>query len=285
VTRVLVTGAGGLLGGAMAQRLAEQGFAVSATGRRPAATPLHPYHLCELADPAEVENLFSGKVEAVIHAAARIRGDDADAFERDNVCATRNLAAAARASGVRLFVLISTISVYSGDGPFTEDSPAEAADLYGRTKRAAEKACLEALSTAVVLRLAGLHGAPRRGGVVCEMFAQARRGRPIEVAEPDTRATLTFIDDVVSAVSRLLAGRATSRIYNLATSEAPTYRELAEHISVLAGGASAIISPPNPRRRNRVLDTSRIRAELGFAPLPLERHLARFAEATEVARA
>lgn len=284
MTRVLVTGAGGLLGGAMARRLAEKGCAVSATGRRPTAMPFPAYQPCELSDAAETAKLFTGEVDAVVHAAARIRGNDADAFERDNVCATRNLAAAARASGVRRFILISTISVYSGDGPFTEDSPAEAADLYGRSKAVAEKACLEALPTATVLRLAGLHGAPRRDGVVYEMFAQARRGRPIEVAEPDTRATLTFIDDVVSAANRLLAGPAPSRIYNLATSEAPTYRELAEHIRGLAGGASAIVSAPDPRRRNRVLDTARIRGEIGFAPLPLERHLARFAEATECPR-
>lgn len=284
MTRVLVTGASGVLGGVVAHRLAERGFAVSATGRRPAA-PFRAYHPCELADAAEVPKLFSSGVDAVIHAAARIRGDDANAYVRDNVHATRNVAAAARASGVRLFVMISTISVYSGDGPFTEDSPAEAVDPYGRTKRAAEKACIEALPTAIVLRLAGLHGAPRRDGVLYEMFAQARRGQPIDVAEPDTRATLTFIDDVVTALGRLLEGSAPSRVYNLATFEAPTYRELAERIRGVAGGESTIVSRHDARRRNRVLDTSRIRGELGFAPLPLERHLARFAGTTEFVRA
>ncbi|MCW5771387.1 MAG: NAD(P)-dependent oxidoreductase [Rhodospirillaceae bacterium] len=285
MTHVLVTGVGGLLGGAIACKLSERGTSVLPTGRQPAAVATGDYRRCELADAADVAGLFADGVDAVVHAAARIRGDDAAAFERDNVRATHNLAAAAQLAGVRRFVLISTISVYSGEGPFAEDACTAATDPYGHTKRLAEQICIELQPQAVVLRLAGLHGAPRRDGVVSALFAQARSGTPLRLAEPDTRVTLTFIDDVVAAIDLLLARPAPSRIYNLATLEAPTYRELAEQIRDLAGSSGEIVSPQDAPRRNRVLNTSRIRRELSFVPLPLERHLARFRAATRSADA
>ncbi len=285
---VLVTGAQGLLGGAMVRALRKQGFDVLATGRRGLrdGTAADGYRECDLADAPSVERLFAAGPKAVIHAAGRIQGSGYAPFARDNVLATATVVDASRAAGARTCVIISSIAVYSGDGPFTEDSPAAARDPYGWSKRAAERVGLAGYDRAVVLRLGGLHGRQRTGGVVDTFFTRAVRGETIEVDEPDTRVTLTFIDDVVAAVSQLLRAENAppSRIYNLATREAPSYGELAESVRSIVSSSSAIRAARSPKRRNRVLDTELIRSEMKFASLPLEEHLGRFARAVGSSR-
>jgi nucleoside-diphosphate-sugar epimerase len=277
---ILVTGARGLIGGVLARALKQAGHDVVATGRQ--AGNDEGYIAADLADAGAVGALFDRKpYTAVVHAAARLRGDDTQAYVRDNVVATRNLLNVARAAGTDHFIFCSTISVYSGDGPFTEESDAGATEVYGRTKREAERLCLASIRpAATILRLGGVHGYPRRDGVVHIMLGRAIRGEPVVVREADTSVTLSFIDDVVAGVLRLLSepAAAASRVYNLACSEAPSYRELAEQIVALTGSKSPIAVGPAARKRNRVLDTTRIRRELGFAPSPLRQHLRKLAD-------
>jgi UDP-glucuronate 4-epimerase len=278
---VLVTGARGLLGGALVRALKQAGHDVVATGRQ--AGNGEGYVAADLADARAMDGLFDRRsYAAIVHAAARLRGNDAQAYVRDNVVATDNLLNAARAAGAERFIFCSTISVYSGDGPFTEDSEVGATEIYGRTKREAEEVCLASgKPAATVLRLGGVHGQPRRDGVVGTMLERALQGEPVVVREADTRVTITFIDDVIAAVQRLLSlpAAGSSRVYNLACGEAPTYRELAEQIVALTGSRSSIAVEPANRTRNRVLDTTRIRGELGFTPAPLSQHLRKFADA------
>ena len=280
--RILVTGASGLLGGVLARRLADQGHKILPTGRRrmPAEAFGTSYKACDLSEEPVVRSLTAGEnFAAVIHAAARIRGDSVEAFVRDNVTATANLLNATRASP--LFIYCSTISVYSGDGPFTESSPTSATDPYGATKRAGEEHCLTQSTkarTVAVLRLGGLHGHPRPDGVVRRLFDQARSGGEIQLDEPGTVTTLTFLDDVVALVELLLAKRPdASGVYNVATSEALSHRQLANDIVARVRSSSRIVSPAKSGTRNRVLDTANLRTRLSFAPTALSEHLDRFA--------
>lgn len=287
--RILVTGAQGLLGGVLARRLARLGHEIVATGRRPSTqeSAEFQYLPCELSDPDAVHSLFADKpYDAVVHSAARVPGERhaIASFVRDNILAAAVLADAAYVARVRRFIFCSTISVYSGDGPFVEESPTAIDDAYGWSKRRAEEICLrnnEDENRGIVLRLGGLHGHPRRDGVIHRFFDRARRGEPIPVAEPETRTTITFFDDVVALIERIVLETAapTSAIYNVAAVGEVAYRELAETILKQVEGSSRIISPPSSRKRNRVLDTGRLRRELGFQPLPLSEHLARYAQA------
>ena len=280
MSRVLVTGARGLIGGSLVESLARDGFDVVATGRQAGALKADgTYRPADLADAGQVRSLLDGGgIAAIVHCAARLRGEPPE-FVRDNETATQNLVeAAARADVIRL-IFCSTISVYCGDGPFSEGSPIGGDDPYARTKAAAERICLDAPAPrGISLRLAGVHGHQRHDGFLHEYFARARTNRTIEVGEPDTRVTPTFVDDVAVAVAALL--RVTTlpheRVFNLATVESPTYRELAEMVCKAMDSQSAIEATES-RKRNRVLDTGRIRSALGFVQLPLSSHLARFA--------
>lgn len=280
--RILVTGCHGLLGGALVRAFRRSGRPVLATGRR--ATPPEPgwdYTACDLADARQVEALFAGDIATVVHAAAQIApagADPQESFQRNNVVATENLCRAACGhQGIR-FINCSTISVYSGEGPYAEDSsPTAPSSDYGRTKRAAEKVVEDAAGPdlpAISLRLAGLHGGARIGGVVHHFIRAALDGRPLQVAEPDSRFNLAFVDDVIAAIEVLTAADwpHDHAIYNLATREAVDLRTLAERVLELTG-STAGLEIGNAPARNRVLDVRKIKHDFALTEAGLEANL------------
>lgn len=163
---VLVTGATGFIGGAIARRLVERGDTVRAVVRRPAP------ELARLGI-AEVPGGFDGVdasvlagVDAIVHVAASFSADidEARSVNRD---ATRRLAQLAVAAGTPRFVHVSTTAVYDlaalGDVVVDEDAQLRGADsgpsaagsappTYGVTKAEAE-------AQIVAARRAGLSAA------------------------------------------------------------------------------------------------------------------------------
>ncbi|WP_404713698.1 NAD-dependent epimerase/dehydratase family protein [Sphingomonas sp. MMS24-J13] len=162
-----VTGATGLLGSHLVERLVREGWTVRALHRKPedaaklrkiGAEPIAG----DLADPSALRRGVAGAY-AVFHAAALFTmwAPAAD-FERANVEGTSNLLAAALAERVSRFVYISAAGVVMGDGkPMTDISeetplayPAWAP--YLASKARAQKLVLDAdtaggLRTAVIM--------------------------------------------------------------------------------------------------------------------------------------
>ena len=145
--RVLVTGARGMLGRAVALALAARGDDVTVLQRRPSGLPVREV-LADLGDPdAPLEAVLAGQ-DAVVHLAAKVDvvGPWRD-YARTNVDGTRRLLAAARAAGVARFVHVSSPSVaHAGDalvgagaGPA---DPGGARGHYARSKALAEQAVL-----------------------------------------------------------------------------------------------------------------------------------------------
>ena len=145
--RVLVTGARGMLGRAVALALAARGDDVTVLQRRPSGLPVREV-LADLGDPdAPLDAALAGQ-DAVVHLAAKVDvvGPWRD-YARTNVDGTRRLLAAARAAGVARFVHVSSPSVaHAGDalvgagaGPA---DPGGARGHYARSKALAEQAVL-----------------------------------------------------------------------------------------------------------------------------------------------
>lgn len=153
--RALVTGATGMLGSYLVQRLVESGCAVRALVRRPpAAEWLRRLGVDvvagELAD-ARALACAAADCDAVFHAAAAIGPQsDWETFRLGNVQGTTNVINACAHAGARL-VHVSSTAVY-GDSRYEMAPVSERtalprlpeADAYGRSKQEAERLVLDA---------------------------------------------------------------------------------------------------------------------------------------------
>lgn len=128
----LVTGATGLLGSHIAERLAGRGQPVRALVRATSDTRFLrgigvACVVADLADPASLRAAVAG-IDTVYHCAAKV-GDWGKwrEFQADCLDATRHLAEAALGAGARRFLHISSTSAYGhpaeGGPPITEEAP------------------------------------------------------------------------------------------------------------------------------------------------------------------
>ena len=174
--KVLVTGAGGFLGREVVRGLQRRGHSIRALDLPGAGTSLAPtgpgveeFH-ADLCVSTDLTAACEG-VEAVIHLAARLSGEDA-AVVSTAVEGTRRLLDAMEQARVRCLVLASSLSVYDWDGSeglLDENSSLEphpeARDGYTRAKLLQEKLardrCRRSGITLTVLRPGVLWGPGR----------------------------------------------------------------------------------------------------------------------------
>ncbi|WP_447577567.1 NAD-dependent epimerase/dehydratase family protein [Achromobacter kerstersii] len=164
IRRVLVTGANGYAGGAVAARLRAQGVQVVTAGRAPA----NDLQL-DLADPRSVaERVLPAGIDACVHAAAMhevgCRADPQAAYVV-NVAGTRALLQACERAGIRRLMYVSTFHVYGRpEGVLDEAAPAVPGNDYGLTHWQAEQLfdwSARALGMSVdILRPSNLYGVP-----------------------------------------------------------------------------------------------------------------------------
>lgn len=139
---VLVTGAGGFIGGRVVELLQDSGRfeVVPALRRWSTAARIGRYPLdflqCDLLQPDEVASAVRG-VGIIVHCAVGDRAATVDG--------TRNLLAAALEAGVGRVIHLSTVDVYGPlEGEVTEDlGPIPTGREYGDSKIEAEQLCRE----------------------------------------------------------------------------------------------------------------------------------------------
>lgn len=264
--RVLVTGAAGLIGSAVAARLKKDHDVVG--------LDLQPGPLSDIvgdcAEVAEWRQRLS-KLDAVIHVAALHAPhvgyrSDAD-FRRTNVEATKRLLGHALEAGASHFVLTSTTSLYGqalelvGAAAWVDEQLApRPRDIYDATKLEAERLVAEAGGSMTVtsLRMSRcfpepaesmacyrLHrGIDRRDVAEAHALALERRGPPATyVISATTPFEPEDCDELLTDAPAVIARRYPGLIGRMA-----------------ANGWSA------PRSVDRVYDSSLAQRELGFSP-------------------
>jgi dihydroflavonol-4-reductase len=172
MSEVLLTGATGLLGNAIARVLLARGRSVRALVRDPARAARIVPDGCELVrgDVTDAASVTRAAADcSVIYHASGLPEQwlrDVREFDRVNVEGTRNVVRAALAAGVRRFVYASTIDVFrfgAPGQPFDESEldPEPKATAYERSKQAADRLVAAALSDglpAVFLHPSGIYG-------------------------------------------------------------------------------------------------------------------------------
>jgi dTDP-4-dehydrorhamnose reductase len=261
VMRVVVTGASGQLGSYLVERLVAGGhqpiaWSGSSRGAR-AGVPIVPV---DLTDAGQAEHaLAEADPEVVFHAAAL---SASEAVLRDpvqgralNVDATRRLAAWCARHRRRL-VFTSTDLVFDGSrGWYREDDPAEPVMAYGRTKREAERAVIEA-EAGLVARVSLLFGPSKCGreSYFGQTLAAIRAGRSQTLFDDEFRTPI----DLATAAQVLvrLAETGTTGLIHVAGAERMSRFELIRRASAALGldvqlvranrRAEAVLAEPRP---------------------------------------
>jgi nucleoside-diphosphate-sugar epimerase len=205
--KVVVTGATGFTGRALARRLLADGLQVTCPVRRPDACADLAALGAEVVtgDLRDRDALFAAARGAgvVYHVAALYRsaGLPDAAYREVNVDGTRHLLEAAVAGGAARFVHCSTIGVHGHveHPPADETAPFQPGDIYQRTKFEAEQLALsfarEGRLAVSVVRPAGIYGP---GDLrFLKMFRMIQKRRFVVLGSGAPHLHLVYIDDLV----------------------------------------------------------------------------------------
>lgn len=306
---VLLTGATGQLGGAIASLALSRGLALRCLVRDPArARPLAEAGaglvVGDLTDPRCLAAAVEG-VDAVIHSAGLVSYREADrpALEAVNVAGTAALLRAAQAAGVRRFVFSSSIAAIGrapGAAPGDEGCAWDWAPLrfaYFDTKHAAQRLVLQAEGIEALALCPGvMFGAGDLHDNGLRVVRRVHRGQGGLC--PSGQITAANVDDVAEAHLSALRRGAPGRAYVLG-GYAGSWRGLFARIAAVTGGApprlalpaplmwlwgaamelrfaGAAQEPPMSRAQsvavsaNRAYGSAAAEAALGYAPQPIE---------------
>jgi len=290
-TRVLITGANGLLGQALVRRLSStDDHDVLATARDDAPRFDVPcdYTQLDVTTPDAVETLLTDYDPDVVVNCAAVSDvtecdEDRNRAWAVNARAVRTLAKQCRSVGARL-IQLSTDFVFNGKrGPYEEDARPDPVNYYGRTKLAGENALREFdfLDWAVV-RTVLLYGTAKdlsRSNVVLWMIDRLSEGKPLRVVDDQWR-TPTYVRDLADGIVRLI-DRDRTGIYHMSGREMVTIHELARTVADVLGFDPSPIEPVSSDYFEDAVDRPpktgfiilKAETELGYDPRPLREGL------------
>lgn len=257
--RILVTGVHGLIGGAVARRLAASGHQVIGMDRSPGVGMPFPVLTHDLPDPHRWHEAFLRHgIGKVVHAAGisgpMLLQDAPDRVFRTNLVGLADLLEAARIHRLERVVCFSSVMAY-GEHPglpvVTESTPLAPETIYGATKAAGDAligACRAQHGMDVVsLRVAGCYGPGRTTPcIIRTLIEDGLHGRTTRVrVDPARTRQFVFIEDVVDAVVSLLlaAQRSPLASYNIGPGVVQDLDEILAAVRLCVPGANAIASP------------------------------------------
>lgn len=278
MTRILVTGASGLLGLNFCLQNYRQHDLTGVVNRHLLPGAPFPVQQSDLSQPAEIERLLDlAQPDLVINCAAMANIDDCESKpERSwelNVDFPQALAKACAERGVRL-IHLSTDAVFDGQhGDYSETDDPNPRGVYASHKLAGERVVLEALPQALVARV-NFYGWSLFGQrSLAEFFYyNLSEGKPVKGFTDVHFCPLevTFLAEILLS----LAQKGCSGLYHVVSSENLTKYEFGLAIAKRFGLNGSLISPVSVRegglRAARSPDlrlrTDKLTAALGQPP-------------------
>jgi UDP-glucose 4-epimerase len=293
--RVLVTGGSGFIGSHVVDKLRAQGHEPVIYDLRPS-----PWHepgsvdtvLGSITDREALERAMHS-CDAVAHLAAVADVNDVHAepedAERVNARGTVAVLEAARRTGMKRIVYASTIWVYSDcrQEVVDEDTLLPApSHLYTSTKLAGElycKAYQELYGIDYTILRFGIPYGPRarEAAVIPAFVGKAMRGEPLTLAGDGGQSRrFVYVEDLAEGVALGLADVARNRVYNLASDENVSIKQIAVRVRELLGDVKIVHTPARPGDFNgKVVLSERAERELGWtAKTPFAEGVRRYVE-------
>lgn len=283
--KILVTGASGLLGRAVAEA-AEKSHAVVAQYRRHAPRGLKSALMLDLADAAAVRRvLVETRPDAVVHCAAMADPvaceRERDAAKAINADATRLLAQTCADLGARL-LFISTDLVFDGrKGMYREDDAVNPVSCYGETKVMAEKAVRAECADYVIARCSLIYGCSISGTRAANeaLLNALHAGREVKLFTDEYR-TPVCVPDLARALARLAESNVTGT-FHCGGGERISRHDFGMKVCRAAGVDPSQITPAKigqarcvpPRAPDVSLDSGKLLAALGIRLLGVDEGL------------
>jgi dTDP-4-dehydrorhamnose reductase len=288
--KVLVTGAGGLLGSKLTSLLAEQeGVNLILTARAP--LPSLPadavFHPLDVTDATSIDRLFAAvKPDVVINTAAMTQVDDCE-LQREkcwtqNVTSVEYLTRACEKYKAHL-IHVSTDFIFDGShGPLSEDEKPGPVNYYGESKLAGEDILMKSTASWTILRTVLVYGYARglnRSNIVLWVKKSLEEGKNIKVVTDQFR-TPTLAEDL--AMGCWLAAKKKVRgILHVSGSEMMTPFDIAVRTaeffkldkSLLTPTDSMQFTQPARRPMKTGFIIEKAKKELGYKPSTFEEGL------------
>lgn len=257
---ILVTGAAGLVGNAVARALLARGDEVVAIDRFAGQVEGVNITSCDLNDIHQLHAVTGPGLTGVVHCGAfsgpMVARDNPYAMVQVNIVGTANVLELARIYKSRRFVFCSSTSAYghTKTGLVQEDSYMEPESLYGASKVACEQMVSAYAKQydvdGVSIRLSWVYG-PRRTTdcVIREMLTNARAGRSTKFAfGADFYRQFIHVEDASAALlSALDAPELPRRTYNATGGTRVTLQDVAQIVKELHPTATIeLANGPDP---------------------------------------
>lgn len=249
--RHLVTGGSGFLGNLIARRLLARGEEVKILDiwEDPTRPREIEYIHCDIRDREGVARAMRG-IDMVHHNVALVPlTKSGKKFWEVNVGGSRIAAEEARRSGVRVFVHMSSSSLFGAPSscPITEQTPPRPIEVYGRGKLAGEQAVREVFADGttplIVIRPRTILGEGRLG-IFQILFEWISEGRNVYVIG-DGNVLFQFVHahDLMDAYL-LAMDKGQPGVYNVGSDRFGTLREGLENLIRHAGSPSRVKGLP-----------------------------------------
>lgn len=205
MTRILIAGAGGMLGRDLQTALARR--AVTAASRAE----------LDITDAAAASDAVAGH-DVVVNCAAYTAVDAAESDEEAahliNATGAENLARASARHGARL-IQVSTDYVFAGDAtsPYAEDAPLAPVSAYGRTKADGERLARAAHPDGtIIVRTAWLYG--QHGPNFAATMLKLAADREMLTVVDDQRGQPTWTADLAAQIVALIDSPVTHGVFH-----------------------------------------------------------------------
>jgi len=287
VTKILVTGASGLLGSKLVDLALMRGYDVYSAYNDHIPSSGKPVKL-NITEISEVEKVMNSiRPDVIVHTAALTDVDKCE-VEKDlaikvNYEGTMNVAKVARKIG-SFIIYISTDYVFYGDkGFYKEDDDPNPVNFYGYTKLKGEEAIMEQYEDFCIARTSVLYGSkPARGKVnfALWLLEKFKKGEVIKVVNQYASPTLNtnLAEMLIEVIERKLTG-----VYHLAGASRVSRTEMATMLADIFNMDKNLIIPSRiedmswiaKRPKDSSLNVSKALSTLKTKPLELSKALSK----------
>lgn len=268
MNKILVTGANGFIGSALAARLKSQSFDVIAISSADG----------DIANPKTLEKFIHSDISHVFHLAGKTyvpeSWNNPVEFFRTNLLGTTNVLDFCKIRGMTMTYISAYVYGHPETLPIKEDSRISPSNPYALSKRLAEEAC-EFYATVhnlpvTTIRPFNVYGIGQDlNFLIPTIIRQALDAEAIVVQDLLPRRDYVYLEDLLTALLATIKKKQGYNVYNVGSGYSLSVQEVIDVIQDVAGTQKEIICNVTTRANELmdvVADISKAKNELGWYP-------------------